>query len=104
MRRLVSAGFDVYGYAIFTTDNDKDISAKMSDFVDQLQEKVHANFPLRTVPLQIFEFTPTRQRMNSVHHRALEIQYVAKQAWEEELARRFSQGDMKKLIWEHKLS
>lgn len=104
MHRLVSAGFDVYGYATFTADSDKGILARMSDFVDQLQEKVHANFPLRTVPLQIFEFTPTRQRMDSNHHRALEIQYVAKQAWEEELTKRFSQEELKKLIWEHKLS
>lgn len=89
MRRLVEAAFDVYGYATFTTDDDHNISTLMSDFVDRLQSEVHPQFPLRTVPLRIYEFTPTKSRMKPRHNRALSIQLDAVQAWSEELEKRF---------------
>lgn len=103
MKRLVDAGFDVYGYATFTSDHDQNLVAKMSDFVDRLQSEVHPLFPLRTVPLRIFEFTPTRGRMRPEHHRSLDIQLEAVSAWSEELERRFSAELRGKRIFEHEL-
>jgi uncharacterized Fe-S cluster-containing radical SAM superfamily protein len=92
MRRLVREGFDVYGYATFTSPTDKNIPRKMSDFVDQLQEKVHPIFPLRTVPLCISVFTPTAARLTPEHERSLEIQELAVAAWTSELKRRYDQA------------
>jgi len=103
MRRLVRAGFDVYGYATFTSPTDHYIAAKMRDFVDQLQEKVHPAFPLRTVPLHISVFTPTAARLGAEQSKALEIQKVAVEAWTCELKRRYSQDEIAKPITEHRL-
>ncbi len=103
MRRLVSAGFDVYGYATFTSDDDRGLSAKMSDFMERLQLEVHDLFPLRTIPLKIYPFTPTKQRMQQTHKRALEIQASAIQAWSEELDKRFSKELRDRPIYEHRL-
>jgi uncharacterized Fe-S cluster-containing radical SAM superfamily protein len=103
MRRLVEAGFDVYGYATFTSPTDKLIDAKMRDFVDQMQEKVHPIFPLRTVPLHISVFTPTATRVAAEQERALQVQEVAVAAWTSELKRRFSAETLAKPITEHKL-
>ena len=90
MRKLVDAGFDVYGYITLTSDDDKNIAASIADFMDRLQSEVHPKFPLRTIPLRIYEFNPTKDRMGPEHQRALEIQVDAVQAWTEELQKRFS--------------
>jgi uncharacterized Fe-S cluster-containing radical SAM superfamily protein len=103
MRRLVRAGFDVYGYATFTSPTDKNIDRNMSDFVDQLQEKVHPIFPLRTVPLHISVFTPTTTRVAAEQERSLQIQELAVSAWKSELRRRYSQDAIAKAITEQKL-
>ena len=104
MRRLVEATFDVYGYVTFTTDDDHNISTLMSDFVDRLQSEVHPLFPLRTVPLRIYEFTPTKSRMKPRHNRALSIQSDAVQAWSEELEKRFPENIRSQSITEIPIS
>lgn len=104
MRRLVGSGFDVYGYATFTSDSDKHIHKHMVSFVDRLQSEVDEVFPLRTVPLRIREYTPTATRMGPEHHRAIKIQEVAVFAWKEELAKRFRPEQLKRPIYEHRLS
>jgi uncharacterized Fe-S cluster-containing radical SAM superfamily protein len=103
MRRLVEAGFDVYGYATFTSTTDKDLPKHMATFVDRLQSEVHPLFPLRTIPLQILEFTPTRTRMGPEHERAMMIQKEAARAWSDELERRFPKKVRDRRIFEHKL-
>jgi hypothetical protein len=94
MKRLIDSGFDVYGYATFTSPTDSNLRRLMSNFVDLMQEQVHPLFPLRTVPLRITKFTPTRGRMNSSEERAIEIQMAAAAAWSEELDARFP-GDIR---------
>ena len=103
MRRLIKAGFDVYGYATFTSPTDTNIDAKMRDFVDQLQEKVDPAFPLRTVPLHISVFTPTATRVAAEQSKALQIQKIAVEAWTNELKRRFSQDKLGRPITEQAL-
>jgi uncharacterized Fe-S cluster-containing radical SAM superfamily protein len=101
MRRLVETGFDMYGYVTLTSSNTKSIFSKMINFVDMLQEKVHPNFPLRTVPLKILEFTPTVHRMNDQHYKAIEVQNEAVSIWNEEIEKRFSLEERIKKIHEH---
>lgn len=103
MQRLVATGFDVYGYATFTSDQDKNLSTRMSDFVDRLQSQVHPLFPLRTVPLRISEYTPTKSRMRPEHRRALSIQNDAAAAWIEELNKRFPEDVRSRPIFEHSM-
>jgi uncharacterized Fe-S cluster-containing radical SAM superfamily protein len=103
MRRLVRAGFDVYGYVTFTTDDDNQLKAKMTDFVDRLQEGVHPLFPLRTVPLRITAFTPTKDRIGRAQERAFSLQQDAVIAWSEELRKRFSSEQLRTRITEHKI-
>jgi hypothetical protein len=62
----------------------------MSAFVDRLQENIHPLFPLRTIPLRISAFTPTKSRLNDETERAIAIQDDAVAAWTEELNTRFS--------------
>ncbi len=76
-KRLVSAGFDLYGYATFTSDEDLEITGRMKDFVDRLQSEVHPIFPLRTVPLRIKKYTPMVKRMGEPEERAIRIQNIA---------------------------
>jgi uncharacterized Fe-S cluster-containing radical SAM superfamily protein len=101
MRRLVDAGFDVYGYATFTTDDTNHLHAKMANFVDQMQERVHPLFPLRTVPLKILSFTPTLDRVQQPQETALRAQQEALAAWSEELKKRYSPSQLALRITEH---
>jgi uncharacterized Fe-S cluster-containing radical SAM superfamily protein len=103
MSRLVKSGFDVYGYATFTSDLAEHIGLRMREFVDRLQSDVHALFPLRTVPLRVKEFTPTASRIKPEHRRALEIQQDAVSAWNEELEHRFTEELRSRPIFENRL-
>lgn len=104
MKKLVEHRFNVYGYATFTTTNLTNISKKISHFVDRLQNEIHEYFPVRTVPLRIYKYTPTLSRMNKDHEIAIENQKEVMSAWIAELEKRFSKEDLKKRIHEHKLA
>jgi uncharacterized Fe-S cluster-containing radical SAM superfamily protein len=104
MRRLVLAGFDVYGYATFTSPRARDIRTKVREFVDRLQEEVHELFPLRTIPLRIREFTPMLHRRDPEQGIALEVQEEAVRVWCEELETRFDAGTRGRPIFQHQLA
>lgn len=103
MRRLVQTGFDVYGYTTFTTPSVTNIERKMSIFVDWLQDRIDPIFPLRTVPLYISVYTPTKSRIDPDKKLALELQRIAVDAWNNELSRRFSIEVRQRNITEHPL-
>jgi hypothetical protein len=103
MNRIAKAGFDVYGYATFTSDQGNNLHAKMKDFVDRLQSEVHPMFPLRTIPLRIREFTPTISRMKREHRRSIEVQNDVVCAWTEELEKRFPLSVRERPVYEHRL-
>ena len=89
MRRLLSLGLDVYGYATFTAPVDDGVDQAMAAFVDRLQE-IDPYLPLRIVPLEIREFSPVTPRMDSLRQASLAIQQKAIAAWVRELESRFS--------------
>ena len=91
-RLLAETSIDLYCYVTFTSPDGDAVAAKMNAFVDRLQD-IDANLPLRTVPLEISVFTPVASRMTEAHRRALLIQQEAVAAWNEELARRFTDAD-----------
>lgn len=103
MKRLIETGLDMFGYITLTTPKSTDIARDMSRFFDKLQEKVHPLFPLRTIPLQIHAFTPTRKRMDDECEKAIELQSEAIEAWNEQIMARFSRSDRIKRITEIQL-
>lgn len=90
--RLLSLGIDLYAYATFTTPDDARVARDMTAFVDRLQA-IHRNLPLRLVPLRIEEFGVVVPRIRAEHRRALAVQEEAVQAWNAELAARFSERE-----------
>ncbi len=89
MRKLLTLGIDLYAYATFTAPSRVGIADDMRRFVDRLQ-MLDENLPLRTVPLQIQEFTPVKERLNHVTSEALQNQQIAIETWLQELERRYS--------------
>lgn len=87
LARFVRAGFDQYGYITITTMNTDDFRGKMARLLDEIQNRVHPNFPLRIVPLRVFGFNANANRYN---RQAEENQFRALEAWHLEMQRRFS--------------
>lgn len=95
MERLITLGLDQYAYVTFTTPSCDNIERDMSAFVDRLQSIDH-NLPLRTIPLEIQTFTPNKARIDAdplKYEAALSNQWLALEAWLNELARRFSAAE-----------
>lgn len=88
MGRLLELGIDVYAYVTFTCPSIVGVQDRMRKFVDRLQQ-IDENLPLRTVPLEIQVFTPVRSRLNDDRAAALKHQWVAVDAWRQELESRF---------------
>lgn len=88
MARHISEGTDCYGYVTLTTDSSEDPSARIADFVDQLQS-VHINLPLRVVPLEVTVWGPVVNRLRPAHEIAMRQQLDAVAAWIAELDQRF---------------
>jgi uncharacterized Fe-S cluster-containing radical SAM superfamily protein len=89
LRRLLTLGIDLYAYTTFTSTRSVGIAEDMRRFVDRLQ-MLDENLPLRTVPLQIQEFTPVKQRLNQDIYEVLHNQQIAIEAWLKELEIRYS--------------
>lgn len=93
MAGLIETGLDLYAYVTLTTPRVETIAKDMRDFVTRLQE-VHPNLPLRTVPLEIKPFTPVMGRLHPDRIRSIELQRIAVELWQEELARRYSAAEL----------
>ena len=89
--RFVQAGFDQYGYITITTMNTDDLQGKMARLLDEIQNRVHSNFPLRIVPLRVFGFNANANRYNK---QAEENQFRTLEAWLAEMQRRFSTTEL----------
>ena len=92
MDRHVRAGFDVYAYTTFTGPSTSKLERRMARFVDRLQE-VSSYLPLRTVPLEVFTFSPTDRRLRPEHDDALSVQQAAIECWNSEIAKRFTTAE-----------
>lgn len=86
--RLASIGLDLYAYVTLTSPSVEGVDDAMARFVDRLQE-IHELLPLRTVPLEIRSFTPTKARMNDERESAIENQWRVVEAWNRQLDDRF---------------
>lgn len=89
MQHLLATGLDVYGYITLTAPDEQDLPEAMPRFFDRLQA-LDPNLPLRTIPLEIAEFNPVKERMNEQRRASLLVQQKAIEAWNAEIERRFS--------------
>jgi len=89
--RLVKTGFDQYGYITLTAMNVDDVGAKIARLLDEIQSRVHPNFPLRIVPLRIFQFGANADRYIK---EADENQFRALDAWLSEMQKRFTSAEL----------
>lgn len=86
--RMARLEVDLYAYVTLTTPPISHVRDEISRFVDSLQG-ISETLPLRTVPLRIQEFGPTRDRMTDERRNALLDQWKAAEAWNVELDARF---------------
>jgi uncharacterized Fe-S cluster-containing radical SAM superfamily protein len=101
--RLIKLGIDVYSYVTFTTPSGSGIEDAMRQFIDRLQA-IDERLPLRTVPLEVREFSPVLDRMNDVHAASLKHQWIAVEAWQRELSQRFSSEERDRSIIESRFT
>ena len=92
-KELLEEGLDMYAYVTFTALPHAGLTYKIEQFVDKLQA-IHVNLPLRTVPLKITAFTPTKHRINQDQTLALNYQYEVHARWIEQITNRFSQNEI----------
>ena len=97
IKRYIDNNFDVFGYVVLTTDNLYNVQKKISVFMDKLQS-IKEELPLRTIPLKILEFSPTKCRMGKDKAVALINQYEVLNIWRLELEKRYSKEDLQKNI------
>lgn len=101
LKKYIDYGFDVYGYITLTTNNVANIESKIASFMDKVQKEVSYCFPLRIVPLKIFQFTPTKSRMiKNIDSKkiAIENQNIVIKAWVKELNKRFDKKEISQNI------
>jgi uncharacterized Fe-S cluster-containing radical SAM superfamily protein len=88
-KRLWDLGIDLYAYitlpAPVSTDFDKAIPA----FLDRIQA-INEKFPLRIVPLKIFEFGPSKSRHEVDKEDLMAGQLKAIEVWQTEIEKRFT--------------
>lgn len=96
--KLLETGIDLYAYVTLTHPHRHGVAERVRAFVDRLQS-VDEALPLRTVPLEVFEYGPVHQRLDADRRFSIETgQYVALDAWRAEIGSRFSASDLKQPI------
>jgi uncharacterized Fe-S cluster-containing radical SAM superfamily protein len=102
-RRYLGIGIDLYAYTTFTSPGGGNVEQTMKIFVDRLQ-RLHPNLPLRTVPLEIKNFSPMQKRTKSIHETAIRNQQAAIRCWHHEIQTRFSEKERQLKICEVSLA
>jgi uncharacterized Fe-S cluster-containing radical SAM superfamily protein len=88
--RYIKEGIDIYAYVTLTHRGSGPIRDTIRHFIDRLQ-RVDANLPLRTVPLEVRDFRPVHPRLDDLRRATLTTgQYEALDAWVVEMESRFS--------------
>lgn len=105
LKKYIEYGFDVYGYITLTTNSIRNIKERIANFMDKVQKEISFYFPLRIIPLKIFQFTPTMGRMikNPDSKKAIDNQNIAIKAWCDEIKKRFTTEEIQQNICEIKI-
>jgi uncharacterized Fe-S cluster-containing radical SAM superfamily protein len=94
-KRLKDLGIDLYAYITLPAPGDTDFDKVIPAFLDRIQD-IDERFPLRIVPLKIFEFGPSKSRNDIDKPDLMSGQAKAIQVWQREMERRFS-SDLRSL-------
>jgi len=95
LRRYLNLGINLYGYVILTGPDLSSVNAGVSDLIDRLQI-LHEALPLRMVPLEVANFTPTDKRSKGSTNRFAQadaVQWAAIETWNRELDRRYTRSE-----------
>lgn len=103
MSRWVKTGLDMYGYITLTISNLSGMRGALRRFMDDVQDKIGQYFLLRTIPLEILPYSPTKTRLNASREKALTNQYEVLNAWKDELHSRYSSLERSRPIYEQPL-
>lgn len=105
LKKYIDYGFDVYGYITLTTENTEDLELKISRFIDRLQKEVSYYFPLRIIPLKIFQFSPTKGRIqkNPNSKIAINNQDLILKKWIQEIKKRYTDSEINQNICDIKI-
>lgn len=95
--RLLKTGIDLYAYITLTAPSKTNFEKNVPQFLDNIQ-KINEKFPLRIVPLKIFEFTPSKNRNEFDKPDLLLGQQKAVEIWMKELQSRFTIEELTKPI------
>jgi uncharacterized Fe-S cluster-containing radical SAM superfamily protein len=93
--RMNELNIDLYAYITLISPLTTNFSKVIPEFLDKIQ-KIDEIFPLRIVPLEIFEFTPMlgRNKPNDL----IDGQKEAIKIWQKEMESRFTKVQLKTLI------
>jgi uncharacterized Fe-S cluster-containing radical SAM superfamily protein len=98
-KKSVAEGFDQYGYIVLTTLELDLLEERIADLFDLLQDGIHPDFPLRTLPLEIRRYK-ANEALFSKYEQAVNNQYVVLEAWKKELQERFRPWQLKRPVTE----
>ncbi|MFI3163497.1 MAG: radical SAM protein [Bacillota bacterium] len=100
LKRYIDYGFDVYGYITLTIDTLENLENEISNFFDLVESRCCKNFLLRIIPLKIFIFAPTKNRLDvtDCYYSGINNQEKVLDAWVKELGKRFSKEELTKSI------
>jgi uncharacterized Fe-S cluster-containing radical SAM superfamily protein len=88
-KRLWDLKLDLYAYITLTASSNTNFQNVIPRFLDSLQ-LIDETVPLKTVPLKIFEFSPSEDRNNIDKKDLLLGQSRAIEVWQNEMNKRFS--------------
>ena len=87
--KLLKTGMDLYSYVTLPAESKTDFRGAIKKFLDQIQ-KVDEMYPLKMVPLEIFEFTPVVSRIHDLEKDLFLGQTIAIEIWKDEMSKRFT--------------
>lgn len=95
--RMRQLNIDLYAYITLIAPLTTNFSKVIPEFFDRIQ-RIDEKFPLRIVPLEIFEFTPMAGREKSIQKDLLAGQKEAIKVWQKEMSTRFTSTQLNRLI------
>lgn len=102
--KLLGEKLDLYAYIVLTSISTNELGKRMKVFVDRLQN-IHHNLPLRTIPLEIVLYAPSRNRISNLNnYEAIENQHIVHACWLEELDKRFNADERQTQISQIKMN
>ena len=99
-KRLRNINIDLYAYITLPAPINTDFESCIPLFLDRIQS-IDEDFPLKIVPLKIFEFAPTKSREDMNKFDLLSGQERAIEVWQKEMGKRFSDEMRKAPITDH---